>query len=100
MRKAKHKRTHGGRNSPSGWRKDRARKRQKLGNPLLGIGDMAFEDYNGDLSTRDNPALEDHCLNCLLARARGLANDSVSHCKRVTLLIPHPQRAPPSTSFV
>jgi hypothetical protein len=61
---------------------------------------MAFEDHNGGLSTPLNPALENHCLNCLLARARALANDSVSHSKRVTLLIAHPQRAPPSTSFV
>jgi hypothetical protein len=60
--------------------------------------DMAFEDHNGDLSTRVDPALEDHCWECL-ARARGLANDTVSRCKSVTLLIAHPQRAPPSTSF-
>ena len=60
---------------------------------------MAFEDHNGDLSTPLNTALENHCLNCLLARVRGLANDTVSRSKRVTLLIAHPGRAPPSTSF-
>ena len=61
--------------------------------------DMAFEDHNGDLSTPLNTALDNHCLNCLLARARGLANDTVSRSKRVTLLIAHPGRAPPSIPF-
>jgi len=61
---------------------------------------MAFEDYNVGLSTPLNPALEDHCLNCLLARVRGLANGILSRCKRVmTLLVANPGRAPPSTPF-
>ena len=55
---------------------------------------MAFEDHNGDLSTPLNPALEDHCLNCL-TKDRGLANATVLRCKRVTLLIAHPQRVEP-----
>jgi len=59
---------------------------------------MAFEDHNGERPTRVNPALEDHYLDCL-ARSRGLANDTVSRSKRVTLLIAHPGRAPPSIPF-
>jgi hypothetical protein len=59
---------------------------------------MAFEDHNGERPTRVNPALEDHYLDCLDGY-RGLAHDTVSRCNRVTLLIAHPKRAPPSTSF-
>jgi hypothetical protein len=45
-----------------------------LTQPAVGMRDMAFEDHNGERSTRVDPALEDHCLNCLLARVRELAN--------------------------
>jgi hypothetical protein len=58
---------------------------------------LAVEDHNGNRSTRVNPRLEEHYLVCQVHG--GLATTTVSRRKRVTLLIPHPERAPPSASF-